>query len=108
MDLEILKLYTQVASSILLNLVDRLQSVLLSTMEINHKTFKVERDAQIFHNCLHSLAKHRSNKVSKRSLVINLDYSFRIEANPVKPTVNQTFPMAQCVPECVPDALDVD
>ena len=47
-------------------------------------------------------------RVSKRNLVINLDYSFKIEANPVKPTVNQIFPMARYVPECVPDALDVD
>ena len=80
-------------------------------MEPNHqtvKTFKVEGDAQIFHNGLHSLVKHRSKKVSKRNLVINLDYSFRIEANPVKPTVNQTFPMTQCVPECALDALDAD
>ena len=80
-------------------------------METSHQTvkkFKVEGDAQIFRNCLHSLVKHRSKKVSKRNLVINLDYSFRIEANPGKPTVNQTFPMAQCVSECVPDALDVD
>ena len=63
-------------------------------------------------DCLHSLINYWSKKVSKRNLVINLDYSFKIEANPVKPTVNQTFPMAQCllecVPECVPDVLDVD
>ena len=80
-------------------------------METSHqtvKTFKVEGDAQMFHNCLHSLVKHRSKKVFRRSLVINLDYRFRIEANPVKPTVNQIFPMAQCVPECVLDTLDVD
>ena len=69
---------------------------------------EVEGNAQIFHNCLHSLVKHWSKKFFKRNLVINLDYSFKIKANPVKPTVNQTFPMAQCVPECVPDVLDVD
>ena len=28
----------------------------------------------------------------ERNLVINLDYSFKIETNTVKPTVNQTFP----------------
>ena len=80
-------------------------------METGHqtvKTFKVEGDAQIFHNWLHSLAKHRSKKVSKRNLVINLDHSFRIEINQVKPTVNHTLPMAQCVHECVRHAVDAD
>ena len=67
----------------------------------------VEGNAQSFHNCLHNLVKHWSKKLFKRNLVVNLDYSFTIEANPVKPTVNQIFPMAQCVRECVPDVLDV-
>ena len=80
-------------------------------METNHqtvKTFKVEGNAQIFHNCLHCHVKHWSKKVFKRNFVINLDYSFNIEANPVKPTANQTFLMTECVPECVPAALDAD
>ena len=80
-------------------------------METNHqtvKTFKAEGNAQIFHNSLHSLVKHWSKKVSKRNSVINLDYSFKIEANTIIPTVHQTFPLAKRVPECVPDILDVD
>ena len=80
----------------------------METIHQTVKTFKREGNAQIFHNFPHSLVKHRSKKVSKRNMVINLDHSSKIEANPVKPTVNQTFLMAQCVPECVPAALDVD
>ena len=78
-------------------------------METNHqtvKTLKVKGNAQIFHNCCSQSS--WSKKVSKRNLVITLDYSFKIEGNPVKPTVNQTLSMAQCVPECFPDVLDAD
>ena len=68
-------------------------------METNHQIVKKHltlKNAQIFHNCLNSLVKHWSMKVSKTNLVINLDYSFKIEATPVKPAVNQTLPMAMC------------
>ena len=73
-------------------------------METNHQTdFRhvgLKEMPRFFTNCLYSLAKHWSKKVTKRNLVINLDYSFKI--------LNQTFSMAQCVSKYVPDVLDVD
>ena len=86
-------------------------------MEVNYQTVKniclsLKEMCRFFTAVLIFLLNIGQRKSPKRNLVINLDYSFKIEANPVKPTVNQTFPMwvpmAQCVPEYVRDVLDAD